>query len=72
MDATGWIPIEITQVFGYQRVAFLRADGERIVFALPDDQLAVAVFADDWAQQISEQRWLEDGMAPERCVWTAA
>jgi hypothetical protein len=63
MDEAGWIPIEISQVFGYQRVAFLRADGECIIAALPDDQVAVAVFADDWAQAIREQRWLEDGDA---------
>ena len=63
VDDAGWIPIEITQVFGYQRVAFLRADGERIIATLPDDQIAVAVFADDWAQNIRDQRWLEDGDA---------
>ena len=63
MDEASWVPIEITQVFGYQHVAFLRADGERIIAALPDDQLAVAVFADDWAQNIRDQRWLEDGDA---------
>ncbi len=61
MDDTGWIPIEITQVFGYQRVAFLRPDGDRIIAALPDDQVAVAVFADDWAQNIRDQGWLEHG-----------
>lgn len=63
MDEAGWIPIEISQVFGYQRVAFLRADGERIIAALPDDQLAVAVFADDWAESLRAAKWLEDGEA---------
>lgn len=63
MDDTGWIPIEITQVFGYQRVAFLRADGERIIAALPGDQVAVAVFADDWAENLKLQKWLDDGEA---------
>lgn len=63
VDDAGWIPIEITQVFGYQRVAFLRTEGERNIAALPDDQLAVAVFADDWAENLRDQGWLEHGDA---------
>jgi hypothetical protein len=68
LDATGWIPIEITQVFGYQRVAFLRPDGTRIIAALPHDQLAVAIFADDWAQNIHDQGWLTQGTVTRRRI----
>ncbi len=68
LDEAGWIPIEITQVFGYQRVAFLRADGERIIAALPDDQVAVAIFADDWASNVEHQGWLTHGTVTRRRI----
>jgi hypothetical protein len=63
MSDEGWIPTEITQVFGYQRVAYLRPDGMRIIAAHHNDQLAVTIFADDWAQAIHDQGWLEHGQA---------
>jgi hypothetical protein len=68
LDDAGWIPIGITQVFGYQRVAFLRPDGTRMIAALPDDQLAVAIFADDWAANLEAQNWLTDGTVTRRRI----
>lgn len=57
-----WIPIEITQsMTGWERVAEFSEDGDKILRYQKDRQGDIASFAEDWAQNIVDQGWLEFG-----------
>jgi len=63
VDVAGeWIPIEITQsMTGWKRVAEFSEDGTKIVRYRQREQADIASFAEDWAQNIADQGWLESG-----------
>ena len=59
---SGWIPMEITQALGGHRVcASLSTHGQEVVLVNSLDQMYLAMFAEDWAQNIETQGWLEQG-----------
>jgi hypothetical protein len=58
---SGWIPMEITQALGGHRIcASLSTLGQELVLVNSLDQMYLALFADDWAQNLETQGWLED------------
>lgn len=62
IDAQGyWIPVEITQsMTGWSRVVEFSEDGTRIARFQRERQADIATFAEDWAQNIVDQQWLEN------------
>ena len=57
-----WVPIEITQVMGiYRRYAELDETEQAIVRLNLCGQADLAAFTEEWAQNILEQGWLEQG-----------
>jgi hypothetical protein len=58
-----WVPVEVTQrIGGYRIYATLSDDMGDITGVLPTAQADLADFAEMWAENIVEQRWLEQGM----------
>lgn len=53
-----WVPIEITQVMGYQEVAWLKEDGKAIKSIKMAAQADLANFCESWAKNIKAQGWL--------------
>ena len=65
---SGWIPLEITQVLGGQRVyAVVSSDGQELALINAVDQASLALFAEDWAHNIETQGWLEDAEKWDPC-----
>ena len=59
---SGWIPMEINQIVGGRRVyATLSPDGQELALVNPVDQASLALFAEDWANNIEAQGWLRHG-----------
>ncbi len=55
-----WVPIAITQVYGgYQRAAEFNGDCTKIVRYAPKLVRSLAAFANQWAQNIRAQGWLD-------------
>lgn len=59
-----WVPIEIQQVMGFQRVAKLNDDGSAIAAINLRGQADLASFVNQWARNIKAQGWLEQGVNP--------
>ena len=58
-----WLPIEITmRVGGYRIYAVLSPELDDIVSILPARQADLAEFAEIWADNLRDQRWLEEGV----------
>ena len=57
-----WVPIEIQQVMGDQRVAELNGSGTAIKSLHTRAQADVASFANLWARNITAQQYLERGV----------
>jgi hypothetical protein len=64
VDSTGiWFPISISQsLTGWREYAQLNDLGIAIARCQPQAQKDLAEFAEMWAQNIKDQRWLEDGV----------
>jgi hypothetical protein len=59
-----WVPIEITQCIGiYRRYADLDKAGQTIERLDVRGQAELAAFAEQWAQNVLDQGWLERGRA---------
>jgi hypothetical protein len=68
MAHTLWVPFEIRQVIGGQRVyARPTPDGQGIVLIDPKRQEDIADFAEIWASNIETQGWLENGVKWDPC-----
>jgi hypothetical protein len=61
-----WLPIEISQVLGYERVAWLSEDGKAIKSIKIAAQADLASFCLLWAKGIKGQHWLEQGSLPQK------
>jgi hypothetical protein len=60
-----WVPIAVTQLMGgFRRYARLSADGD-VSIVEPKLQQDLADFADQWAENIKAQAWLERGRCKE-------
>lgn len=46
---------------GWEKVAEFSEDGDKILRYQKERQAAIASFAEDWAQNITDQGWLEFG-----------
>ena len=56
-----WIPVNITQsIGGFRAYAELSADGSAIVRYSRKGQTDLALFCEQWAQNLRDQRWLEN------------
>lgn len=56
-----WIPVNITQsIGGYRAYAELSEDGSAIVRYSRKGQADLATFCEQWAQNLRDQRWLEN------------
>lgn len=64
LDAQGeWAPINITQsMIGYASYAQLSEDGATILRYNQKRQAGLAAFCEQWAQNIHDQGWLENGV----------
>jgi hypothetical protein len=57
-----WVPIEITQNYGYTvRYATLNEAGTQICRLNLTGQASLAAFSEQWAQNLMAQGWLEHG-----------
>ena len=58
-----WVPVEIQQPRSYQRVADItRKDGKWEIFQFkPKPMNDIGDFSEQWAQNIHDQGWLEEG-----------
>lgn len=63
-----WVAIEIQQVLGYQRVAWLNDDGASIKSVNLRGQADVASFTNLWARNIKEQDYLNRGVNPKALI----
>lgn len=61
-EEVGWVPIEITQsMTGYTSYVQLTDDGKGIKRYSEKGQADLAEFTEQWAQNILDQGWLENG-----------
>jgi hypothetical protein len=57
-----WAPIRISQsLIGWRSYAELSEDGGHLVLDSPSGQADLAAFAEQWAENIQAQGWLEHG-----------
>jgi hypothetical protein len=55
-----WVPLSLARPVGQHTICGLVLGGE-LVLAVPHLQVELASFADGWAEQLEERRYLEDG-----------
>jgi hypothetical protein len=60
-----WVAIEIQQVLGYQRVAWLNDDSTSIKSVSLRGQVDLASFTNLWARNLKEQDYLNRGVNPK-------
>ena len=66
-DEQGWLPIEITQsMTGWASYVEMSDDGMTILQCVEYKQIDLARFAETWAQNIIDQKWLERATKHER------
>ncbi len=56
-----WVPLSLAQPIGQHSICGLVLGGE-MVLAVPHIQRELASFAEAWAQNLTEQRYLENGV----------
>jgi len=56
-----WLPVGLRQAVGLETLATLVLGGE-VVLAVPHLQVQLASFAELWARNLRDQRYLEDGV----------
>lgn len=62
-DPHGWIPIELTQsLTGCSVCAIVTDDNQLLAQSTPTQQWALALFCEQWAQNLIEQEWLAVGI----------